>query len=641
MIKLFNTIVFSSMVFPLFLICSRLIGSRIICFITTFSITLFPWKVVTNLIVAEPLYFTLLIWSIFLYMYYLEYKTTKRAIFYGLSLGLLFLCKQVGIVLLIATFFALAYEFYFIENKDITYLKKHFIIFIAAFLIIFPWLIRNYLNTSDGGLGYASEFENVRENINIWNVFRAGISQISYLSLGCYTFFFSIFINTLIKFKKQPSRNQSFIVLIAFFTLGIIGISALHHLQVPTYPYGRYVTTAIPFIIIVAISNMGRDKQVNLNKLHLIVISICSLGINIYSNVIPLTLHVKGYFNAFDTAIWSKFFLGDNNLYSVDAVYSALQNSTITIPIVIFVLTVITVLLIKTKCKYICLPLFFFIAILGSINNNAKEVSAMKANGNTTNELYRHMIQHNIPPQKVYKLSENLGNIDYERTWFNTFYSDTNNLIKVLPLDRLLTSVDYFFDFGGPDTPIVNTSLAIQAPWIAESFFDQTNIYGFDISSTYINGDSTIGSVFFENTASPSGLEDVIYGVTENYFYIDVSPGEYNLTINTNNSPLPFTPQLNCSIYLNDTYLGRLDSNTSFIKINDFKNTGDLLKIKLVPDEGSVWSVGTLELQSTTPLDLSGKYILTDSTTDFSLTSKLLPLELIFSNSHYKLYYLN
>ncbi len=314
--KFLNVIFFSSAFFPLYALSKKMFEKVKFSIFIAFILVSLPWKVTTNMIWAEPLYYSLFCWSVLCFMHYLECKTLKRAILLGIILALLFLTKQAGVLLTIAVFVVFLHENLSFAPSKKAYIKLHFVVLLAFILTISPWLLRNLLISHgvQGVLGYAALVPRIWKGfVNPLALFAAFTFQISYLVVSLYFVFAAFFI---VGFLKMDKHRWYFplILLIFVYTIGVCFLVAFHRIERIDVAYGRYISTSLPFIIIFAIDFILNDNIKLYQGNFVLFCAVVVFFVSLIFSPIKNSLFAYGYVNNFDLAFLNDFLIGFNNL---------------------------------------------------------------------------------------------------------------------------------------------------------------------------------------------------------------------------------------------------------------------------------------------------------------------------------------
>lgn len=632
LIKIFNCVLVSTAVIPFYLISKRKIKNTAIQLIVSIVLAMYPWKVVANLIVAEPLFFVLIAWYMYLFMLFLEKRNAWTRASLGICGGLLFLAKQAGIVAMIATAIAFAYEYIIIQKqKNPKALKEYGVILGLSVAVMIPWLIRNMIVTGSI-MGYQSEVDNVANNFDILTLLHSYFSQISYLALSGHIIFLALFVMALVSIQKENNQNKLFLVLVAFSALGFMGLGALHHLQVPDAPYGRYISMATPFIVICGIGYLQKRLQEKRDKLIVSAICLFLGGISYVFNGIPISMLVKGNYNQYDLASlrWL-FFDTSSTLWSVDYTNQEFVQQT-RVYIIVITAMAIAVLLVSCRIKKV-LPVylgcvFLFVAYCGNYVFQAEAV--MMETFNNHNAVFHYMVRNNIDMDSIYQLKNTNIMTDLDMAWMDDMGRKRGTQgIDELSSAQLYVDTPLKLDFGPDNDDVAEGYTAVKAPWKPEYLFTESSLFGFDAEMTYSDQQFYIGS--FTTDTGNTKNSDVIYGIEENVFYINNGGGLYDISLSTNASGVGAVP-LNCSVYINDEYVGDLNNNSTEIVLPNHQLGTGLVSIRFVPKENCIWSIGALEL---TPCQSNGHY----DTYVLMNSGEITPLQTVYENDEFKLCY--
>lgn len=429
-IQIFNILIYSSMVFPLYLICKRFFIKKMLCYVLPAVIIFLPWKSMVNLVWAEPLYYTLFAWCMFFFVYFYEKKTFLRAILLGTFLALLFYAKQAGLVLLVATVLTFLIEFFFMDKRNTSCLRINSVVPITTIVLIMPWLIRN-IRVGGGLLGYSGEISKFKTALtNFLDLIEAFLYQFSYASLALYVVYLIVFIIVCKDIKTYGKNNQLFIILTAFFFFGIMLLSALHRLDRQEVPYGRYISTIFPFILIVTISYIVKNKSIQICKSFLILVAMNICILTMGFSPLPNSLFGYGYLNNFDLALWNDIFIKTNHL-----VYEPKDTfSVIILPLALFLLSCIFIFVNKRTVQYITLITITLAMLYGGFRSNYY-VYRLSNNTSVLNNMYRFCVEKDISVDNLYKDTNVIKNKYNGFFWFKkepnqvSIIEDGNELI--------------------------------------------------------------------------------------------------------------------------------------------------------------------------------------------------------------------
>ncbi len=637
-IKIFNCIIFSSVSIPIYLLSNKFFKNTSISILLAIVLSLFPWKVVTNLVVAESLYFPMLMWYLFLYVLLIESKNIRSSVLLGICGGALFLTKQAGIVCVIATVIALLFEYVVIDKRN----KKLISVYMwwagVSALLMLPWIIRN-LVLSGSILGYQSEIDRIHTDFSIIALLRSFLSQYSYLILASHIIFCSLFIVRLTNIKNEKEESKSFIILVLFMTLGFMGLSALHHIAVPKIPYGRYITGVLPPIIILAISfiYVSDEKGWYLfscrrNRILIYFILLINYFIPVFTNGITYSMQLKGNYNQMDLASLRWIFMSDFTSFdSAENITLVTKEQVIYISVLLLVsLAIIHLVCYKEAFSVLFgIPLFFAV-ICGHYVCNSETIAAKSFNA--CSEVYRYMDQNKLNFEDAYELKNTFLPTKMDCAWIGDFGEVKGEEgIDTITYDVLFKNTELKFDFGTSDSPVEVGYIPVIAPWRGEYIYLDDSLFGFEAEKTFVNDAFYIGS---EVVNDQTGVDhDVIEGTMEDSFFINNGGGVYNILISTNgNTPILAYYPLNYSVYINDIYIGSIDGNHTELSLKEYDTGEGIIKFTFVPEEGCIWTIGALELEPCDACDYSDVYVLMNK-------SELNPLPSVYENDRFKICY--
>lgn len=319
-----NSLTFSSVIIPFYLISRTFFTFGISLF---FSFILFfsPWIGLTRFIWAESIYYSLFVWTFYFFMKFISIRTKRSALAVGVSLGMLYLAKQLALTLTLSIFIVLTLELIFklinrvqkhsefrIQNIQSNFYSKlvsalrleenenhsmlHLSLVVGSFFFIFfAWtLIR--MKVFPGNLtGYDNDLlislmaiKNNFFSINFWKLF---LDIIPYYLHASYFIFFIFFIYSIFDFRKLnnlefiltftivlTSALQVFMYVTSFLKLGTVNGVAFPN---GMFPYGRYLCTSLPFIILLGLNKIQKTNITNKVFVFLSILAIV-FGVNSY-----------------------------------------------------------------------------------------------------------------------------------------------------------------------------------------------------------------------------------------------------------------------------------------------------------------------------------------------------------------------
>jgi hypothetical protein len=266
--RVFNVAICASSAIPSFLFARALLpGNGVLWgFLALFSATS-AFSGLSDLVWAEPLYFTLFQWSVFsLFLFYRRPQIIVGCIT-GVLLGLLFNTKPgAGIVVQVAAVFSLLA---LLGDKSwhpprSTVLGGTLAAVLACAAITIPWVVRN-LELGVGPIGYDGHNEELRRlfaEIGALPIaglaFRSAFYQLSYLFFATWGLLSVAAIISLFRWKTLPTALRGIITFMAVCITGMIAFLSLGMRSDSNYeywmPFGRYLSVLSPTIVILCLS---------------------------------------------------------------------------------------------------------------------------------------------------------------------------------------------------------------------------------------------------------------------------------------------------------------------------------------------------------------------------------------------------
>lgn len=623
--RLFNAAAFSTIIFPIYHISSRFFGKKMsICI--SFLTLILPFASITPLIWAEPLYYALYAWAASFLLKFIDKKNIKNAMFLGLSMGLVFLTKQAGLVLIIAIYITLFYENFLVE-KNRRFVLKIFGVFASMSIFIVPWLIRNLLTKSSGVLGYQSEVHGIISNITMISELLSGVLyQLSYLTVATFFIFIPVLIICFINIKCICLKRQSFIVFVVLNVIGLLLITALHRLVGEVeignrihLVFGRYLAPVIPLIIITGLYGLNTLK-LDSKKITQIILSLLVLLISVIIFSPLKSVVAYSIINSPDLSYLNDLLFKGIIDYQVERDYK--QYTAIIISVIGFLLSV-TLMVFKNKgLNFLRVVIFLLITFnLYTSWSSTKFVQQLSTNTKGLNDVYSYIDNHKMLKSKLY------FDAGFNQIRSLQYISDFWGYGAVQYLNEFTLSKKIILDFGRPDSPVTPNAYKIAAPFDGSAMFNETfNKAGFkdidDIDSRY---DSRHDKV--------DGLEDYIFGWEEKEFKVALPPGEYDIKYNVNlfefqANSIDFEIALNNNSSLNVT----AQKGGEYSKIIDYVNKGDFVNFVFTPKNNSFWAISEIEIVNKNFRTSSGNDL-------YFVSSRDLPYKQVYGNDYYKVYY--
>lgn len=273
--KVLNAILSSLIVIPAFLLAREflsenkaLLASILVAVIpATFSFTPF--------IMSDNLFYPLFLFSVyFIYKSFVD-KNYKWDILAGVFIGLSYLTKVLGIVLLLAVMFVLFIKL-FKKEQFLLDIKKKIVLLSAFFIVVGPYLLRNFflfgnvLGLHSRELGTLRTLESIKLILS-WSALYLGFLI---LASGIIFFIFYLY------FVKNSLKNNNLAIFslismsLIFFVILLAAnhnaIGAVHYETLIPWltkkPLGRYIDVLLPLIFIGGLIGYKYYKKNNFVK---------------------------------------------------------------------------------------------------------------------------------------------------------------------------------------------------------------------------------------------------------------------------------------------------------------------------------------------------------------------------------------
>lgn len=200
LIKLFNFVTFSALVFPLYGTAKRLGFQTKAALLFSLLFALLPWSSIVVLVWAESLFYFLFVLSFYFLVRVWTDPKLNNFILLGLSASFLFLTKQSGIVFILS--FLLSYSLVAWRFKLSNFIK-YGLGFLAPMVLPVIYVI---LNKSNGAIGYSNFtgglIKNMGPVLTNPSLITSFFHQISYLFFSSYGLYFVLVVFALFNWKK-------------------------------------------------------------------------------------------------------------------------------------------------------------------------------------------------------------------------------------------------------------------------------------------------------------------------------------------------------------------------------------------------------------------------------------------------------
>lgn len=273
LMKVINSVVSSLIIFPAYFLTREFLSDKK-SLLTSILIGVMPFSFVfPSIIMAENLYYTLILASLFFIYKSFTDKGYKYDILAGLFVGLSLLTKVIGAFIFLPILMVFAYKLF---KKDFYEIKKKTVMSLIFILTILPWQLRNIslfgfsIRTLTGNpegnvIKINSSFDFFKGlDFLSWNLLYLG-----FLILGVAVIFFMM--NFLMKKENLTDNHKIFYLLSLGSIISIILIVSNLSLDVFMFktlfswltdrPVGRYVDVVLPLIIIGGIIAYEKNNE--------------------------------------------------------------------------------------------------------------------------------------------------------------------------------------------------------------------------------------------------------------------------------------------------------------------------------------------------------------------------------------------
>ncbi len=280
-IKILNSFLSTLIIIPAYYISKEFLDNKKAVFVAMF-VALLPMNVaISPYIMAENIFYTLFLTSIYFIYKSFTNQGYKYDILAGFFIGLSLLTKLAAVSLFFILFLVLLYKLFNRQYKEI---HKKVILGLITFLIFLPWLIRNGLIfglTRQGILGGYS------------GLTQASIFSYSSSFLWFFIYISFIFLSSLMMFlplnfiavkEKFKDKKLKIFTIISFVSISVIIIALSYYagksgikettwlLNLTGRPIGRYLEIILPLIIINGFITLYNYKNIAVKKLKLLLI---------------------------------------------------------------------------------------------------------------------------------------------------------------------------------------------------------------------------------------------------------------------------------------------------------------------------------------------------------------------------------
>ena len=591
-IRILNCLLWSSVVFPIFLLARRFLKEQRASYLLALAAALTPLNAVVSLVWAEPLFYPLYAFCVLIFVKVLETKSLRWAGTLGLACALLFLTKQAGLALAFSILVSLLLHYYWKARGDGTFFRCIMLYAVTLALASAPWLIRNRMTAGAGVLGYSQWTDLMKQTVLTPRMLGAIGYNVSYIITAMFCVYLVYFVYGLTVRLEQPiyATFAAFTLIVSLVVLifaSLISTVVPEYAKYPIfYPVGRYLSLVFPYVFIVgAVGMQQTDNQ--LRKYLTQSVLICGVCCVILFLCTPLK------------AVGAKSFM-DNPSLSVFAYLLGDQTTSFWImprPVTVFEQACIALLPCAALLAFLLLrkswqPLaVLLVLIAGSSMVAARFVSLLSLAQAGNNELAKMFVRNRISASEVIfdpALNPQVSPFPF---WFKNGIFSLHTLKTAPPSEFRFPAV---FDFGTKDSPVAAGAIAVQAPWVGASLYNEDQGYGFDPENIH----HLLSHVSPTAKSTPNGLEDHIYGNQPSRFRIKAGSGQFRLTfwVTTagNSAPIDFDWEVNGA---NRRVTRQAAAQGAQFQLEGVQPTGEFIDVLFRPKPGGNWAVSKLQIE--------------------------------------------
>ncbi len=279
--KLVNVLLSSLIIFPVFLLAREFLSDKKSLLVAVLVSVLPSNFSFSGYIMAENLFYPLFMFS--MYFVYKSFTGTAylNDVFAGLFIGLTFLSRSIGIVLVPITFLLFCARLF--QKRDALLVRKILVIGLVSFLVVSPWLVRNGLLfgfTTDGILGsYASELSDSRVGeawSAFWPLVTWSLVYLGYIALASGVVFFIL---SFMVFKRKANDKLFLFSLLLVISVILSVLVVANHSSSGNRDYviyttifswltgrvmGRYIDFVLPLVLIAGFVGLQLYKKKSL-----------------------------------------------------------------------------------------------------------------------------------------------------------------------------------------------------------------------------------------------------------------------------------------------------------------------------------------------------------------------------------------
>ena len=300
-LRLFNIALFLSSAIPAFLLVRAWFPNSVMLFLFPIFTVIVPFSGFVYLIWADPLYYTLFLWTAFALLSFYRNPRISGGIVAGILLSLLFHTKPgAGVVVQFAAFLSLMTLLAVApsgKRKDL--IIPILVLLISCTLLTVPWMMRN-LNLGVGLFGYQTLSHELASTIAefgylhlVKNTVLSIFYQLAYVFIGTWGLLGVLF---LIPMKCWRTLLKTDFILIVFALLCITGLILLSAFVMSTnhflrhwMPNGRYLSVMFSFLILLLMGLIARMPN-DSNKIRLTLITITLIIVTVLATPLRMMM---------------------------------------------------------------------------------------------------------------------------------------------------------------------------------------------------------------------------------------------------------------------------------------------------------------------------------------------------------------
>jgi len=634
-IKFLNAFSWCSIIFPSYLLARKIIASRKVALLVSMLTVVAPIGAYSQVIWAEPLYYPLIGWSLYFIYCWLDRNKLLYAILAGVAIGLSFLTKQVGILLVIALYTALFFQVVSKRGrpKNLTYFWIIGIIPIGMALL---WTVRNKM--AEGTLvGYSSSVDLLIASAKSPSQFLSTLMHslrypIGYYFASYFGFGFILLLLATHQNRKSSETEQKIVflarVMVIFSVLSaiitdvfLIGYGRNH------FSVGRYIDSIYPAAIVIIAWQAMRSSIVT-NKRILFLIAGISI-VTFYAS--PLEqLSADSMVNASGISYLNRLFSKGVFLWSqvpADRLRRGyLSAGLFLISLVVFIKNW------KPKIALICL----FCVIIGGAGHFY--MIRVGESQNFANVFMKEVARKGIDPRSiVFDDALRGGNMPFFS--YNFWLARHSGELESKFAEPSVIIETYRISFGVKDGKAAEKdTMKVWAPWNPQSIYRAQIGIGFsDISSI------DAARCELSKEAAPSSnkilpVTEFVYSKNKADYLMHLAPGHYRATGFSGDARCIRVGETGYSVFINGS------TQKDFVVHNeqewnvDFAVTekDSVARITLAPLEGFIWSLANIKVRS---LDSAQNNLRGHA--KYLVSYQLLPREIIAESNNLYLYNLS